>query len=223
MHSAIKMIVGISFIFLLSVPSLAAILIFPKENEQVYAGSWITVIVKPDPGEQWQGFVLGFKALEYDSFSKVYKTNIQVPNDVLGYRDDLRVLGVDKDGNEVELKRRVFVKLPPNVVLQKIVAGSKVVSGSTLVLLRKMPEGSSPTDIENYEKAELSVYGNYSDDVERDLTSSSSGTTYTSSDEKVATVDKEGKVTAQGIGKAKITVKNGKYSAMVDVIVKPYK
>lgn len=70
----------VCFVFLLSVPSWAATIVSPKEDEQVDAGSWITVTVKPDAGEQWQGFVVGFKALEYDSLSKAYKIpNISVP------------------------------------------------------------------------------------------------------------------------------------------------
>ena len=55
------------------------------------------------------------------------------------------------------------------------------------------------------------------------MTPSSNGTTYASSDQNVVTVDKEGKVTAQGIGEAKIIVRNGKYSAEVKVVVKAYK
>ena len=44
--------------------------------------------------------------------------------------------------------------------------------------------------------------------------------TYTSSNKKVATVDKKGNIKAKGKGKAKITVKSGKKKAVCTVTVK---
>jgi len=206
--------------FILSSVVWSAVIISPKEDEQVEAGSTISIIVKPDTGEQWKVFVIGFKELTYDFLNKVYKTTIQVPNDSLGYRNDLRVIGVDSTGRDVELSRRVFVKLPPNVVLKGIIAGY---SGNDFISLKKMPENSNVVDIERYGTRQLTTHGQYSDNVNREMTSAASGTTYTSSNEKVVTVDAEGNVKAQGIGTATITVRNGKYSATVTVVVKQYK
>lgn len=59
--------------------------------------------------------------------------------------------------------------------------------------------------------------GVYSDGVNRNITASASGTTYQSSNEKIVTVSPEGRVTARGLGAAKITVKNGNYSSIVDI------
>jgi len=126
------------------------------------------------------------------------------------------VRAYDKSGQETELKRSLLVKLPPNVVLQSIIVDD-------YKTLFKLPMGSSPEEMQRIESRQLRVKGMYSDGVKRKLTSSASGTTYTSSDETIVKVDKEGKVTAQGIGKAKITIRNGSYSATVDVVVKPYK
>jgi hypothetical protein len=148
-----KLIVLFICILLPSQLCSAATIASPKEDEQVYAGSTITVIVKPDPGEQWQGFVIGFKAFEYDSVNNIYKITIQVPNDVLGYRDDLRVLGVDNNNGEVVLSRRIFVKLQPNVVLQSIVVGDD------LMVLHRAPSDSSPEDKERIETDQISVAG----------------------------------------------------------------
>jgi hypothetical protein len=88
--------------------------------------------------------------------------------------------------------------------------------------IRKVPQGSNLVDVSKIETRQLGVAGIYSDGVSRQLTSSAMGTTYTSSDEKVTTVSPEGKATAQGLGTATITVRNGKYSATVKVVVKPY-
>lgn len=68
----------------------------------------------------------------------------------------------------------------------------------------------------------LHVDGIYSDGVKREeLSSAAAGTTYTSTDEKVVTVDRDGLVTAQGFGTARITIKNGKYQTTVEATVKP--
>lgn len=216
MRITAKMIISACFVFLLSVDSWAATIVSPKEDEQVDAGSWITVTVKPEPGEDWQGFIIEFKTLEYDAVNKVYKTTIQVPNDALGFRNDLRVIGVDSARNKVELTRRVFVKLPSNVVLQGIRVGEE------LMVLYIAPPDSSLEDRQRIETDEVSVAGIYSDGISRLITPSAMGTTYVSSDEKVVTVDSEGKLAAKALGRSKIAVRNGKYSAAVRVVVKPY-
>jgi hypothetical protein len=213
---SVKELICVCLVLLFSVPSWAATIISPTQDQTVIAGSTIDIVVKADAGEQWQGFALGFKALEYDSANNLYKISIQVPNDVLGYRDDLRIIGVDNNNNEVELNRRVFVKLPTNVVLQSITVGED------LMVLYLAPPDSSPEDKQMIETDQVSVAGVYSDGVSRLITSSAFGTTYASSDEKIVTVDSEGKLTAKGLGRAAITVKNGKYSATVKLVVRPY-
>lgn len=217
MRVIITIILNAFINFLIFSVALGATIEYPIEGQQVDAGSWITVVVKPAPGEQWENFIVGFKPFEYDSVNKEYKLSIQVPNDVLGYRDDLRVYGLDKSGNEVELKRGVFVKLPPNVVLKSILPNKDY------MLLYKLPAGSDPGDVKRIESRQLTVKGVYSDGVKRNITASAHGTTYTSSNENIVTVSPEGKVTAQGLGEAKIIVKNGTYSAKVEIDVKPYR
>lgn len=217
MIAILKTFTCICFIFIFSVSSWAATIISPAQDETVYAGSTIFVVVKPDHGEQWQGFVMGFKAFEYDPISNTFKLAVQIPSNTIGYLDDIKVHGIDKDYKEVELNRRVLVKLPPNVVLKSIVIYPDY------IVLEKMPPGSKPEDIEAFGSINLIITGMYSDSVKRKLTASSSGTTYISSNEKVVAVSSEGRVTAQGLGSATIAVRNGKYSANVKVVVKTYK
>lgn len=194
----------------------ALTILSPKEGEIVYAGSELNIVVKPDASEKWENVAFGFYPMTYNSLTSLYTYTFTMPSDIQGYYDRIVVIGVDKSGNEVELKRRVFVKIPPNIDLQSI----EVDQYKTLY---KLPDGSPPQDIQRIESRQLRVYGKYSDGVERKLTSSALGTTYTSSNETVVTVDKEGKIIAQGIGKAKIWVRNGNFNATVDVVVKPYK
>jgi hypothetical protein len=210
-------LVAFLLVFLDATSLRAATITSPAQDEVVYAGRTITVVVKPSPGEKWRGFVLGFERLKYNFLKNSYNISIKVPNDVLGYRVDLRIIGVDNNNNEVELTRRVFVKLPPGVVLQSLSLNHD------FMLVYKLPPGSDPDKATAFESRQLSVAGKYSDGMERLITSSANGTTYVSSNEKVVTVSPEGKVTAQGLGNAKITVKNSKLSAKVDVVVKTYR
>jgi len=211
----------ILLLFLYSQLACALEITYPTEGETLTAGSQLNIIVKPALGEKWETVLLGIYPMSYDSIKNEYSYTLTIPKNLSGYITDTIVIAADGTGKVVELKRNFFVQMPPDVVLQGIVAGGS--GGGRLVVLEKMPLDSSAVDIENFEREQLSVHGRYSDNVNRELTSSASGTTYTSSDETIVKVDAEGKVTAQGIGRAKITVRNGNYSATVDIIVKPYK
>ncbi len=192
----------------------------PDKGQIVYQGDRITVLVKPDTGEDWKEVRIEIVPMSYNVLTNEYKAEIEIPRDETTGVISFSVAGYKNDGTKLLLERSLFVKMPPNVVMQSIVAGGS--GGGRLVVLEKMPLDSSAVDIENFEREQLSVYGRYSDNVNRELTSSASGTTYKSSDELVATVSPEGNVTVQGIGKANITVINGTFRSVVDVVVKPY-
>jgi len=187
----------------------------PQEGQVVYQRDRLIIIVKPDAGELWEEVLLNIYPMSYSPLTKDYRQEIEIPEDTTG-TIDFFIVAYDKSGKEIELKRSLFVKLPPNVVLQSILVDD-------YKTLFKLPTGSSPEEARRIESRQLHVDGRYSDGIERDLTSSTSGTTYTSSDEKIVTVNSEGKMTSQSIGPAKITVRNGNLSAEVDVVVKPYK
>ncbi|TAK03475.1 MAG: Ig-like domain-containing protein [Candidatus Manganitrophaceae bacterium] len=70
---------------------------------------------------------------------------------------------------------------------------------------------------------QLLIYGQYSDGVERHVEDPATGTTYQSTDPRVATVDEKGLVTAIAPGKAVITVKNANKQLQIQVNVKPKK
>lgn len=148
--------------------------------------------------------------------SPPYELTFTIPANFTG-KDILVASEKFSDGKIIETQVEINVILPSNVILQGISVDP------TRILLQKMPAGSDPNDIRIAETRSIGVGGMYSDGVKRGLTSSSKGTTYTSSNEKAVTVDAEGNVKAQGLGGATITVKNGKYSTTVKVVVKPYK
>jgi len=188
----------------------------PKEGETFFAGSKVDVIVKPDSGENWERVLLEIVPLAYNSLTRVYKKTIELPADSIG-NIVITVIAVDKSGKVIKLRRNIISRMPSGVTLQSISVNQD------FMVLYKLPVGSNPTDMQRIESRQISVGGLYSDDVERDLTSSSSGTTYTSSNEKIVTVRPDGKASAQGLGTAKITVRNGKFTAQVDIDVIPYR
>lgn len=204
------------FQLLLTTAAWALEIISPTENQVFNAGDALSIVVKPSPGEEWIGVIYGIYKMDYNSLTGKYKVDIKIPSNLSGLQT-LTVTGVDKFGNELEVKRSIFVKLPPNVVLQSISVGEDI------MVLYKAPPDSTPEDKQRIELDQISVAGLYSDGVKRQITPAATGTTYVSSDENIVTVDSEGKLTSKGLGRAKITVRNGKYTAEVKVVVKPYK
>jgi hypothetical protein len=153
--------------------------------------------------------------MSYNAQTQDYRQEIEIPEDEIG-DIDFSIVAYNMTGQKTKLVRHLFVKLPPNVTMQSIVAGDD------LMVLYMALSGSSPEDKDRIETDQISVAGIYSDGVKRLITSSAMGTTYASSDEKIVTVDSGGKLTAKGLGRAKITVRNGKYSAEIKIVVKPY-
>jgi len=199
-----------------SVQCWALQIVAPKEGDIVEAGAQFSLRIKPDQNEEWLHVVYGLSELSYNPLFGEYRETVRIPKELFGQKE-LLVVAIDKFGKETRLKRTVFVKLPLNVVLQSIEVNP------SFILLEKMPAGSAPDDVSAYSTKKLRVNGIYSDAVKRKLSSSAAGTTYVSGNDKVATVDTEGLITAQDIGETTITVRNGKYSTTVKVIVKPYK
>ena len=193
-------------------------IISPKVGAVFYAGDTVTIKIKQDSGENIKMVFLGALKTAKGTMltSPPYQYVFSIDKDFIGTETILANARLDNN-KVIEARVDIQVVLPSNIAL----AGIR--TGPNPVCLYKMPQNSNPNDIRIFETKSMAVSGTYSDGIKREITGSTSGTTYTSSDEKVVTVDKEGKVTAQGLGKAKITVRNGKFSAMVDVVVKPYK
>lgn len=101
----------------------------------------------------------------------------------------------------------IYITLPSNIILQQL----KSFTGNRLFFSQIG------------ENEQLYITGIYSDGVKRELWMAKTGTTYISSDEKIAVVDSNGLVTAIGVGSTKITIKNGDKQIIVDVVVKQKK
>lgn len=195
---------------------LAFEIIKPTSGSIFKPGDKVIVELKTEPNENLKGvlfYTIEMRDSEFD-LSPPYNFEFTVPADFSG-TGTIVADGKSQDGSHIESKIQIKIVLPENIVLNKMIVEPP------MIFLRKVPEGTQGAHF--YEEKQLDVEGLYSDGIKREVTYSASGTTYASSDDAIAKVDSEGKVTAQGIGRAKITVKNGNFSATVDVIVKPYK
>jgi pimeloyl-ACP methyl ester carboxylesterase len=69
----------------------------------------------------------------------------------------------------------------------------------------------------------VAVIGRYSDGANREVSSPALGTTYSSADARIATVDARGRIEAHGVGQTTITARNGTRSATLSVVVESIK
>ena len=192
----------------------------PKSGQIFRPGDNVVVNIAPQSTEKIENLTFIAtkmnKGVPYLQQPIPYSYEFTIDRDFVG-TETILVVAKLSDGRVIQSQVQINVVLPSNIVLTGISVDP------TFILLQKMPTGSDPNKIRAYETRDIGVGGLYSDGVERYVASSTDGTTYMSSNEKVVTVDTEGNVTAQGTGTAKITVKNGKFTATVDVVVKPYK
>jgi DNA-binding cell septation regulator SpoVG len=185
--------------------SLALTILQPQPNTVFHPGDTVQVLAEPGPDETFVPGVL-LDAGEIDGGLDIkapYDFEFKIPPQYLGV---LRITarGKTTDGRILEAEVQILVTLPPSVVLE----GIRVRDDQKTLFMRV---GS---------KRPVDVYGQFSDGIERDVSSPFMGTTYTTSNEKVATVDANGLVTAVGPGTARITIKNGKHELTVEAIVK---
>lgn len=207
----------IYLILLFSNQAWSLTIVSPEEGQVVNQGDKVTVIVKPDSGENWTEVYLSITPMTYSGLTNDYRETMTISSNTMGNFDFNVYAYNDDSGKSIKVTRNILVKMPQDAVLLSIMVSNEI------MVVRKVPPDIIVDDIQQIETRPLSVAGVYSDGVTRLITSSAMGTTYSSSDEKIVTVDSEGRVRAQGIGEAKITVHNGNYIAEVEVIVQPYK
>ncbi len=184
-----------------------ALQIDPVENARLQAGTTVHIVVKPDTNENWKAIFFGVDRLQYDMSQKAYVGEMTLPQDEeLGFVE-LSIIAVDYAGKETEFIRSVEI-LPP--------------SGVTLKGLR-IRDDQKTLFIRAGRKEKIDLYGQYSDGIERYLSGASSAITFTSSDEKVATVANDGLVTAISVGQSKVTISIGNKKLVIIISVKPKK
>jgi hypothetical protein len=219
---SVAIIVGLSIVVLFScysTPPVSGFTIVEPNPGTIYLpGDSVTLRATTGPNEYPVTVYLHSRQMQYsDIYSAApYVLTFAIPTEFIG-NDTLVATAKFADGTIIEKEVQIQVVLPTNIVLKEITIAPNP------VFLYKMTQNSDPNDIRIFENKSMGVGGIYSDGVQRNITSSTDGTTYVSGNENVVTVNSEGKVTAQGSGTTTITVRNGKCNATVKVVVKPYK
>jgi hypothetical protein len=188
--------------------SHAIVITSPQDGARFKEGDTVTVVAELSPGDPEMLYVRFFVTKAMDDCGEItthprYECTFTIPP---GSPSVIQISAGGKGRDTIVESQTISISvtLPPTVTLQ----GLKSALGNKLFLVMIG------------ENEQLYIKGVYSDGVERDLSSALTGTTYTSSDEKVVTIDKDGLVTAKSVGTARITVKNSKHELVVEAEVK---
>lgn len=187
----------------------------PQEGEEFFPGDQIFLSV-----EAIEGFVID-QVLFVSPFTNEtltappYYVNFTIPDDVIG---SVKIMAVGRDASEQFVSDEVSVNVVPSSAspLQSLQAGLKMVS---------IQEGNAISEYSGIymdlkgNPLQMNVEGMYSDGAKRKLQSADTGTTYVSNDSAIVTVNEEGLLTAQGIGKTTVTATNSGISVDVPVTV----
>lgn len=184
----------------------------PSAGSVFYPGDKVLVKVEPSANENLKAVFVFTGKLRYSTIDLFapYELEFVVDNDFVG-TDKIVASGKLVDGTIVDTELEFKVVLPSTVKL------SSITIDPSPIYITKLPDNDPKATY--WATAHLRIYGTYSDGVEREITSSPSDTTYVSSDENIVTVDPEGTVVAQKVGRAKITVRNAGKEASVNVII----
>lgn len=172
----------------------------PQPNTTVTAGQSLTVSIKGTNGFVPEHALIVTDFLAERVLQSPFSVTFQVPLNLTG-KFTISAAAFDAANN--------IAKAPEITVLVSIPATlTSLVKVEKLYLFSYAPH------------KQLLVSGIYSDGVQRNIRSSALGTTYTSQNPSIATVDSEGMVTGHAAGKTIITVTNKQFSANVEVEVK---
>ena len=209
------LLVVLCLLIFMSEKSFALVIISPKEGEHFKEGDTVKVVAELSPEDKGIFYVF-IRALHVSGNCDDLTTHPHYECEFVTIKNSPSEIEIFARGKTFESAIeaepvKIFVSLPSNVTLQ----GLKVQQGQRVLFL------SSP-DGENHlgYTEQIHPYARYSDGTERHVESSSKGTTYKSSDTKIATVDKEGTVTAVAPGKTSITIEHKGFSVEVKVVVK---
>jgi hypothetical protein len=113
MNKLVSFLLFFFIVTLLAKSAMGLTIVFPTGGHVVTQGEQLTVIVKPDAGENWTEVILDIYPMPYNSSANDYRGNIEIPEDELG-NIDFTVGAYDSTGKKVQIKRNLFVKMSPN-------------------------------------------------------------------------------------------------------------
>ncbi len=184
----------------------AITIVQPENNAVFHAGQKVKVVVLPSHGEKLNGMWIkttrgSSEILEGPPF----ETELKLDDKYVGKEKITAISKINKDRDIVESSISITVQLPSDVKLEKI-------KTNPIMVIYIAPK-SEPL---NTSKIQISSL--FSDGIWRDL-HILSDVRFASSDTNIATVDKQGIVTAKNLGLTTISINAGGKNASVKVHV----
>ena len=193
---------GVVFTMVCLSPCFAApgIKIVEPSDGQIFAsGAEIRIVVQPVEGFVVEQVLLGPSFDSRIIYEAPFEATFTIPEDRIG---DMDVSAMGKSVSGEYVKDKITVKILPNEALQSIRLDLPMIV---------LNQGKSWS---------LYVEGVYPNDLIRDVTDKSTGTSYVSNDLGIVTVTEDGLVEAKGAGEATIKISNSGINLNVPVIVK---
>jgi pimeloyl-ACP methyl ester carboxylesterase len=177
----------------------------PANGQQFAPGDTVNVTVAITPPLMANDIAVNVTGLgsqpgdTYDSVTSTYQVSFAIPASFAGPMTLTPAI--------TDTSNKIISGVPITIAVRPTAPLSLVLSQSNYLL----------TAVGATER--IDAIGNYPSNVQRDLTSSASGTIYKSSNTKVITVDTEGNVKATGLGTAVVTVTNSGVQAFATFTV----
>lgn len=185
----------------------------PTANQVFAPGATVNVTVQTSPALDGTGVMVGADGMGQGLLqanylgNSIYKTSFIIPED---YAGAVTITSFAITGVENDTVSSVATGTSVIILVQSTNSPTSMadVNGTYLI---------SATSSEN--DVELDITGYYPNGVQRDITASSTGTTYQSDDTAVVTVAGDGIVTPVGFGQTQVIARNGTASTTISFVV----
>jgi hypothetical protein len=187
-------------------PTFAVEIVSPQDGVEIPIGSEVVVQVQPSPDDDIvRVYMSGSEeAMKYNDKTGYFEQRVKLRGDAFG-SIPVEVTSVNSKNVISTATVNVYVKLPPVLPLISL----RIHAEQRKLVLEGIGE-----------KQNLQVIGEFPDGTVRIISALVFGTKYASRDDKIATVDANGWVTAVGIGETTIVVRNGQKETQAKVIVR---
>jgi hypothetical protein len=187
-------------------PSSAVEIVSPKDGAQIPLGSEVILQVQPSPDDDIVRVYLSGseESMKYNDTTGYFEQRLKLRGDAFG-SIPLEVLSINSKNVVSTAAVNVNVQLPPVLPLISL----RIHAEQRRLVLEGIGE-----------KQNLQVIGEFPDGTVRIISALVFGTKYASKDDKIATVDPNGWVTAVGIGETNIVVRNGETETQARVVVR---
>ncbi len=194
-------------------------IVSPPQYTEVHPGDIVVIKVQLSPGENVGGIY--FDTLAKFISNPPYEYQYKIGPNQLG-TIDVAIIAIKPASEGPFGSPDDAVESTADLYLKSTLSSSvKILSYSVdppshVALHITAPDERGKVDAD---QEQISVYGVYSDGIKREISHAADGSSYSSSDEKIVSVTADGLATAVGPGRAKITVRNGSFKTVIDVLV----